>query len=453
MAETFPFGPNWKDTADLSLSFKTTTFKSRSGKQQRRALRTTPRRTLSFSSFVTGDAMRSFTRTLTTKQDTEFVLADWSRSIYTLGIAAGATSFSVTELVPDWLVAGAHVLLIDGTTRVQATVASASGYTVTLSEPVAAAFSTYTKLRPAWTGRIGRLNTKQDTSATITAKVEFNVTPATQPNSTDNFFAYMTGGKEVFAIPWNWGEQVGADYDWEIEQVDFGRGVTITHKPVDFGTVDQRFTVIRQGPQIEQLVTFIERQRGKRGEFWLMSGLEDMVAMSDIANGSTSFSVAGSHLANEFGADPVHKGVALVLRDGRTIYRKINSITLSSGNSVLNLSDPFSFAVPTWLIAKICWMRVVHFASDDFTIEFLSDSVAQSQLATASLSYGSDSLDYTPYDGAAIWTMDNWGEGSEAVMDSIDYMMNGALPFGDALSLPLAAFDDLINSELWEAAG
>jgi len=454
MVETFPFKPNWSEAPEVTLSYKTDIFTSRSGLEQRRALRSTPRRRVDYTSLAHQSDMVAFNRLMATKQNVDFLFPDWMRVARTHGVTSGATHLSLRSLAPDWVVAGRQVFLCDGDTLTLVTIASVSAYTVELTTPVAQNYSAGASLRPVYAGQLATVTSTLNTSNTVSVAVSYDVTPGTVANSTNAFFPFVVDGKEVFAFPWNWGDAVTAEFSWAVENVDFDRGVIVTHRPVDFGKVGQSATVVRHGAeQIDYMQRFIERQKGQRGQFWMPSGTEDMVVASDIANGTSSFTVTGTEVANSFGLSEVYKGVAFYLRDGRKVYRKINSIIASGGNSVVSLSAAFTFAIPSSLIAKISWMRPARFASDEVTLEYLSDSVVQWKSTTTTVTYGSDEQDYVALDGAGDWVMDNWGEMSEATMDAIDYMTNIALPFGDVATLGLDAFDDFVNNEMWGALG
>lgn len=454
MVDTFPFKPNWSNAPEVTLSYKTDIFTSRSGLEQRRALRSTPRRRVDFTSLAHRDDMQRFSRLMATKQNADFLFPDWLNVTRTHGINSGSLYLSLRDLPPAWLKIGAKAFLCDGDTQTQVVIASVEAYTVELLAPVSQDYSETAVLRPAFSGLLATINSTVNTSNTVTVQVSYDVTPGSVPNSENLFFPFVVDGKEVFSFPWNWGETVAAEYSWQIENVDFDRGVISTHRPVDFGKVAQTATVLRDGGyQIDYMQRFIERQKGQRGQFWMPTGTEDMLVVSDIPNGATTVTVAGTDVANDYGLSDVYRGVALHLRDGRKVYRKINSIITSGGNSVLSLSAAVAFAIPATSVAKASWMSMARFASDEVTLEYLSDSVVQWQARTVTVTYGSDEQDYTALDGAGNWTMDSWGEDSEAIMDAIDYMTNIALPFGDVESLGLGAFDDLINNELWDAMG
>lgn len=456
MTETFPFKPNWSNGVEVTLSYKTDIFKSRSGREQRRALRNTPRRSVSYSAVACGADMVNFQRLMATRQNADFYVPDWTNSVATHGIELGATHFSIRSLAPEWLVDGATVFLCDpiDDSYVPVTVDAVSGFTVTIAEPTTRTFGVGTIVRQAHIGLLGGIQTTSNTNNVVSMRVTFDVKPGSIRNSEDEFFPYMTGGKEVFGYSWNWGEEVSTEYLWPVETVDFQRGVTTNYRPIDFGSSVQRATIVRQHREIGEVQRFFERQKGQRNLFWMPSGTSDLELAADVANGATTLTVAGSEVFTLFsGGDPVYTGVAIFTRDGRKVFRKLNSITLSSGNSVLSLSDEVTFDLPRSLIAKVSWLRPARFASDDQAIEFLTAEVAQLQVTTTTVTYGDDPQDYTAYDGAANWTMDNWGEAAQAAFDALDYAVNVALVYGDVAGMVHDRLDDAVNSELWRALG
>jgi hypothetical protein len=261
-------------------------------------------------------------------------------------------------------------------------------------------------------------------------------------------------GCEVFGFAWNWAESVTSDYQWDVEKVDFQRGVVTTYTPIDFGSVTQRATVVRQHDRIDMVLRFFERAKGRRGQFWMPSGTSDMDFLNDATAGATTLTVEGDELFLAFSGDEqVYKGIAIYTKGPRRIFRKVNSVTLSGGNSVLNLNAPLTFDLPRASIAKVSWMRPARFASDDQTIEYLTNSVAQMQVTTTTVAYAEDPQDYEDSDGAGYWVMDHWGEESQVTLESLDYLVNVAMVFGDVASRGLDAFDDLTNSETWAALG
>lgn len=454
MTQFFPYKPNWAEGFEVRTSYRTDVFTSRSGIEQRRALRMTPRRTVTYSAVMIGDDAKRFQRLIASKQNDDFLIPDWTRFVRTLGIEAGAVSFTVGALAVEWLVPNAQVVVVEGNRTLLVTVDSVEGFTVTLTQPCPEAFGAGAVLRPVYSGLMTNLPNTVNTSAVRTVAVTFDVDPGSVPNSSDTYTPWLVSGKEVFGFRWNWAEQVSDDYQWDVEKVDFQRGVITKYRPQAFGIATQRATVVRhQHSEIGPLLRFLERAKGRRGEFWMPTGTDDMDMAADAVSGTTTISMEGDDLYADFSINPVYRGIAIFTRDGRRVFRRINSITLSGGNSVLNLNAPLTFALPRTLVAKISWLRPARFASDDQTIQYLTDTLVQAQVTTTTVSFQQDEVQYAEVDGAGYWVMDNWGEQSQSVVEALDYLVNVAMVYGDVAGMGLDQQDDLTNSEIWAAVG
>lgn len=454
MTQFFPFKPNWAEGFEVRMSYRTDVFTSRSGIEQRRALRQTPRRSVTFSALLTDGDTTKFQRLFASRQNDDFQIPDWTRFVRTLGIEQDATNFTVRELAVDWLKVGAEVAVIEGKRSRVVTVDNVEGYTVTLSSPCPEAFSAAAVLRPLYIGLMTNLPNTVNTSTVRTAAVTFEVDPGSVPNSDDRYTPWLVAGKEVFGFSWNWSEAVSDDYQWNVETVDFQRGVITKYRPVAFGTALQRSTVVRQRhSEVGPLLRFIERAKGRRGEFWMPTGTNDIDMALDASSGATSLTVEGEELYSDFDLDPVYRGIAIFTKDGRRVFRKIDNITLSGGNSVLNLNAPLTFALPKSLVGKITWLRPARFTSDDQTIQYLTDTVVQAQVTTTTVSFQQDGVQYEEVDGAGYWVMDNWGEQSQSVVEMLDYLVNVVMVYGDVARMGLDLQDDLTNSEAWVTLG
>lgn len=423
-APVFPFVPDWTTSPQVTLEHKTDIFKSRSGKEQRRAIRSTARRSVSYSTLVHRTEYVEFAKLIAKKQNKDFVIPDWTRGVETRGIVSGESLLTINGLPPYWLTTNAEVFLIDGSIVTRAMINSAAYGKVYLSTPVTVDLGPATVIRPLLTGQLATVSGKAETSNLMSVNVAYDVTPGSVTNSDDTYASHVVSGKEVFAFAWNWGETVEAEYTWPTEQVDFGRGLTTTHRPIGFGDITQRCTLLREGDEIDYLMRFLERQKGQRGMFWMPSGMSDMEMVSDAAVGATVIEVEGSDVYGLFAVDLVQKGVAIITKDGRRIFRRINSIRLAEGNSLIDISEPLTSDVAADMVAKVSWMRPARFASDDATIEFITGKVAKAQFATVSLPYDADPQDYEPLGGAGLWTMDHLGEVSGDIFKKLDVAVN-----------------------------
>ncbi len=71
--------PNWRQPVQVTVAFRTDIVTSRSGREQRRALRSTPRRTVAYTTTVGGDDRRRLVNLLAAQQPDLLTLADPTR--------------------------------------------------------------------------------------------------------------------------------------------------------------------------------------------------------------------------------------------------------------------------------------------------------------------------------------------------------------------------------------
>src|SRR3546814_17822345 len=63
-------------------------------------------------------------------------------------------------------------------------------------------------------------------------------------------------------------------------------------------------------------LAFTQRLKGEQGEFWMPTFVADLVIAEAAANGTNELLVEGSEIADDYGADAVHKAIAVRLADG-----------------------------------------------------------------------------------------------------------------------------------------
>jgi hypothetical protein len=424
MAEKFKYLPNWATPVQVKLSYKTDIFTSRSGKEQRRALRTTPRKTLDYTIMLHRSEWQVFAATMSQMQNAEFYFADPTRQVAHTGITAGA--MVLRQIAPDWLVTGAKVAVLDGTDMYVYTVDTATGAAITFT--TTPTWSREVIVRPCLTGQLNQsLSGNAHTSTTVSMQISYDVAPTSEAYVSDTFNPYILAGKEVATFPWNWKDDISLTFNWPIEQVDYGRGKIANHRIIDFGTHIQQANIIRQGREIDYYVDFLKRQKGQRGEFWLPSGMSDLTIEGDTEGSGTTFTSNAFTAFNSFyQSGSVNRGIAIYLTGGRKIFRRINSVAKVDNNSVITVNRilPYSFTADE--VIRISWLRVARLSGDDTTLEYLTDNVMQHQLSVQSLPYATDDLEYDDLDNAAQWFMDDWGDATPDFFDALNLLVNFA---------------------------
>ncbi len=212
MATLFPFPANWSAGVQVTLRFRTDVFVSRSGKEQRRALHTDPRKSISYSALAHAGNYRTFMRLMADSQNDDIILPDPTRSIgVTAAISSGATSFTVAGTRPYWITSGSTVILDDGENRATATVSGVSSSTITIGATTRA-WPSHTLVRPALTGLLApSIPSKMSTDNLANINVEFTVAPGSETYTTTSPVTTLEG-VEVFTWPGQSESDILADW-------------------------------------------------------------------------------------------------------------------------------------------------------------------------------------------------------------------------------------------------
>lgn len=375
MTAALPFKPNWREPVIETLAYKTEIIGSRSGKEQRRAWRVSPRRTFEFSLTLNPTRYAQFKTFYMARRREEIALPDPIRSVkLTTNLNAGSTSFSVAE-TRSWLFAGAQICFLTQGRAELREVFSVVGTAVVLSAPVAGAWSSGSQIRPALMGRFTDPSGRTPTRTIFDGSFRFEVTPTSEVDQTPPAAPDTIGGVELLTARANWVDLPDVSFVQPRETVDYGQGQISTGFPIDFMTRTFRANYMGKSfAEAQLLKNVFMRAKGRRGEFLASTMEPDVVLMSTTAAGGATLAVAGRDFYDAYADSPVHKVLTFIGPDGTMATRAINSVTLVGNNSRITLAAGLLFDVtPSTLIS---WLFVSRFASDEMTLTWHTDTVA-----------------------------------------------------------------------------
>lgn len=382
----WPFDVDWGNGYSITYAYQTDVFTARAGGEQRRAVRETPRKRIEFRARLLNETqLRLFNRILDTAQNLAVVLPEATRKIRTTtASAAGATTLTV-EAVPLWLAAGAEIVLVSGVERKIASVASVAGSVVTFTAAVGA-WPQGTRIHPSLTGQVDPdISAPRSSNAAASATIAFEADPGRETYAPGTA-ATLLDGIEVLPLRPNWASGIEARHIWPVEEVDFGAGRISLHRPVDFPTRLRSAAYLgRSAADVRSIEDCFHRAKGRRGAFWAESGENDLPPAAALSAAGTTLTIAGVETADAYGVSPVHQAVAVRLSNGQTLHRRVTSVAASAGNSVVTVSAAWGVAAQPSEIVRVSWLLLSRFASDELTVEWLSDEVAQARLAIRSL--------------------------------------------------------------------
>lgn len=381
-AELWKLPPNWNNRYQLTYQYSTDIFTSRSGKEQRRALRNTPRLQVEFSATGHGDDLRWFNNIMAGWHRNAFLMPEYTRNVLTTShMPAGGAVVNVAS-VPAWLVPGASVILAQGRQFAARLVESVNGNTVKFTSIGNDDWPAGAKLHPGLGGRLSPdLTTSRLTSEAGTIAVIFDETPGDGIPSPLPAAPLTHNGLELVLHKPNYAVPIRLTHSWPVEQVDFNRGRTKTFVPVNFATRTFQAEYLRIGrKQAQDFLDIFRRMKGRRGSFYMPTWENDLPPMDGLPAGGFRIRVAGIDVDRLMDNRTTHRYLIAFTVGGDYYINKVEQISTVSddrGNdTIIAVSTPWPVAVTKEQILRICWLPQWRFASDGLTVSWVTDEVA-----------------------------------------------------------------------------
>lgn len=373
-ARLWKYEPNWSEPYRVTRAFKTDIITSRNNTEQRRALRDVARMSVGYSTFVRNEGLTSAEHNLRAAQNAPAVMPDFSRYVASTGASSGGSSTVTVASPPAWIAEGQIIVANDEA----AVVAGVSGSTITLDAPLSNAWPSGSIIRPGLFGLLdGELRSSRIKPTAATLAMGLSVYPGAEPPEDEGTASDVFNGYEVFTAEPDWRGSPTLGFLWPVEQVDFGIGRTAQFRPVDrqqtIYEAEFNGLSISAAVAIEQVFL---RAKGRRGAFYHSTCRPDMKLAANATG--TSFTVQGSEIGTDFGTvdySEVSQAIEIVQTNGTRVRRLITDISAGTGVSTITVNSAVSLTTAT--TARISWMPLVRFASDELTTEWASPRIAR----------------------------------------------------------------------------
>lgn len=382
--QVWDFQTSWGDRVVATYSYRTDTFKPRSGRQQRRALRHNPRISLQFVSQVRRDAIRRVESILAARQNQLTSVIDPSSSMETSVFAALGTSRLTFATLPSWSnVGGLLALPAAGTPAIYEITAVGADY-IDVAPELQIDYAAGTVAQAIYRGYLGgKIQASQPTSALISVSVLFNALPPTTKRTDPPAADVTFNGREVFLTRPNWGANPSVEYQFESTLIDYGRG-TFDQLPDDlFPTRMTTWGFTCKGrTALAKMRAFHDRMYGARGEFYAPTWKPDFRPVGDLASGVSFFTAFGETVALELTGSTVFRHLIVMLNDGTHLIREVLDQTLDgSGNTLVFVDTPWPSLITAEQVIMICWLTCNSLGSDILTLTLLTDTIGTTTLA------------------------------------------------------------------------
>lgn len=379
-ARLWPYQPDFTGGYEMRRAFLTDIITSRNEKEQRRALRDVPRLAAAYRSNVGGTDLRDAKHYLRAWQNQPAAVPDFSRWARTTGSSNSGTATLTLASPPAWVAADRLAVLCssDGT-RELVEITSVADPTINLASNLINTWPSDSILRPVIHGLLaGQLRGSRLTRGTHALEVSVSAYPGGEPPEDEGTATDLFNGYEVFTAEPDFASPPSLDYQFPVEQIDFGYGRTAQFRPFEIAQqlVECEFSglSVSAAQSIEQVFL---RAKGRRGAFYRPSCEKDITLASDTA-ATAYFDAAGSDLVDDFGGyDFVENETAIeiVETNGTRTRKLITGITASGNDSRVAFSGAVTLATAT--VARISWMPLVRFASDELSTIWQSPQSAR----------------------------------------------------------------------------
>lgn len=377
-AAIFAYPPDLARGFQIGRAFQTDIYTTRSGREQRRAMRDRPRYEISYRSPLTDATLREARNYLRANQNAATAIPDFSRSQALASQSSAASSTITLDAAPDWLAVGSYAILCQGGDHELIQIASIASEIFTLESPLASTWPAGTRIRRAFIGLLaGQIRASRARPGAQELDVRLSCYPGVIPQEDEGAAADTLAGYEIFDQSLDWSASPSLDYLFPVEQIDFGIGRAAQFRPIDYAQslIEGTFKGLANSAsqQIEQ--AFL-RSKGARGALWLPTGEKDVILAS--APSGSNIVATGAALALLYGSVDFAEeflGVQICLQDGSKLYRRITNISASGSDSQLTLSAAVSFAEDE--VARISLMPLARFASDTLSLIWRGPSAGE----------------------------------------------------------------------------
>lgn len=383
----WPFLPNWSGGFREVWEYKTEVITSRAGREQRMALRTTPRKTVEYASLIYEETRREFSRALDKYHHVDHVVADIPRHVVAVSEVPAIAGPVTVDEIPDWIDDNQVIVIVNGrdvNLRYVDTVDEDNNIITLKNDGAAMPAGSYICF-----GMVGNIDpniqTRRLTNEAAEVVFRFRTSPGREDYLEPPAAAETYSGREVFLTKPNWSDPVSIDFERSVNEIDYGRGVITRFVPIPFGAHLFRATFTNRDYAAAKAIrdTFI-RMRGQRGEFFMPTWEADMMMKLAAGSGTASIRIEGTEVAETYASHKVFKSIMVLMNDGTRYYRTAtNAFTVDDVNgndSILQLSATWPVTIEPEDVAMICWMPCCRFATDALTIDWLTDSKARMQL-------------------------------------------------------------------------
>lgn len=379
---------NWSELPQETWAFRTNRHQGLSGKEQRIGTRVNPRRTIRLSYLANGNFARAAAeRKIWIGSTYQFAVPMWQdANTLTANVAVGANSIPVNTVGRDFDVGGTLLLwrqVDDQTARFEApTISAVSDTSITLAGLTTLDWRVGDYAVPVRRAFLPDSFTWEDiTDQLATFTINWELVPSEvsvkRYATTLGFPTYRTLNVLTRASSYN--DNLGQSQSRRIINIDSdigGRRLYPIHNAPQPSFLYQRMT--RDRDEFKAFLGFLYYLKGARKTVWIPTYKTDFVLKANVLSADVSIKVDDWQYLEHFAIADSRRDIAILLKNGTAIYRRINTVVKSAGSTeTLTLDSAVGVAFAPSDVLMISLMRRCRLAEDEFSATFETDRVAR----------------------------------------------------------------------------
>lgn len=384
IATVFPYPANWASPVTEGREYKTDVMRSRDGTEQRRALRSKPRKNVSFQVLLEGAEAASFDYLMTALQPHLWLLPMWQRPHrLTTEVSSGGSALEFDVPLSYEARSGDYLVLHREGVNPEAqqiNTIAADRLSVTLVDALESDWPAFTHVYPAEAAQLrDGVNGRRITSGVLRAGLDFScLVDSRTAIESELTFDLMIGDLEVLTHQPNWINSLNVGFDWAPIMIDTQMGSTAYETDGDLASNTRKCEVIVESrDEVDWWLAFFDRCRGRQVPF-LMPTWVDLNLEAPVSPGAV-FEVPGTALGLYLLDNPIYTHLMLRLHDGNQAYFEIQSLTPDGvlDVTVISTVESWGQAYNPWECVQACLVNTCRMASDRLEINWVTDEVAK----------------------------------------------------------------------------
>lgn len=383
-ARLFPFQPNWQSEVNEILEWKTDVIRARNGDEQRRQLRTVPRRSFEYSILTAGEQASMLEAYLWGWQSEYFALPVWTDGTrLQSGVTSGAINLSLGSTAHLGFKADDHAVLFVSPKQFEVvSVLSVSPTGLMLSTGTLYPWPAGTKVMPVMLGHLGTsLQTSRHSGAvSVVGNISFTAS-GVDADANLPVLPQEAGydGYEVYTKRPNWQSAIDNTFVADFDTVDTGTGAVNVYLKSPVSRVVRPIEwMLKDRDQMTAFRGFLARLRGQQKTCWLPSWHDDFALAPNHVASSLNLRVKGTWFNGMVGVDPHRDRIMVTYANGTHEFRRIVTMASDYGTdtTVLQLDSVLGTTVHVGDNLQLRLLLKCRLATDKIVIPWHTDSIA-----------------------------------------------------------------------------